>query len=260
MHVFSSRKFRPAIIFMPLFLMIAAVIIICGCDRRHSGKNPWPESVSFVVFDEEVGKFDFEQTYTFVPSARRVVLLPVVLNYLWEGKRHRIAIADPFVVEPGKESLRQMMAHLETNRQTVWRCIVFAPGYCPRSLSLSLIYAGTYQDKKVLLCQMARVTDEQYGLMFSSIMSELNQAAFILEEETTFEQALQKQKILSTRALKSPLIRNDGLRINYILWNHYAGTQVDICISEAGMNLLRNELSMTNSPSPSLSEELCTQE
>jgi len=271
MHVFSSKKFLTVTIFISLSLVIAlAIIACCGCHMLYSNESTWPENVSFVVFDEEAGKHDFERTYDFVPSARRVVLLPVVLNYQWEGKRRRIALADPFVVEPGKKSLRQMMAHLETDRQTVWRCLVLAPGYCPRGLSSNFIYAGTYQGKEVQLSQMARIADDQYGLVFSSIMSELNQATLILEEESSFDQALQKQKTLSTRELESPILhtpaelgnplRSKERRKFYILWNHYAGTQVDVCISESGMNLLRNELSMTNSPSPSLSEELCTQE
>ena len=266
MNVFPDTKFHPAFV-ISLFLAVASAIVACsGCNMLYSNENPWPESASFVVFDEEAGKFDFEHTYDFVPSARRVVLLPVVLNYSWEGKRRRVAIADPFVVEPGKGSLRQMMAHLETNRQGVLSCIVLAPGYCPRGLSFNFIYTGTYQGKTVQLSQMARVTDEQYGLVFSSIMSELNQASLIVEEESSFEQALQKQKIISTRVLKSPILhtpaepgnplRSKEFRKNYILWEYYVGAEVDICISETGMSLLKNELSKTNAPPPSISGEL----
>ena len=249
-----------------VFLLLATAVLpgclttppiatsVMGLGIPEGNGTTWPDRTSFVVIDEEAGKFNFEKIYDFVPSVHRVVLLPVVLNYSWEGKRRRIALADPFVVKPGSKSLHRMMAHLETNRQAVWRCIILVPGYCPGGLQPAINYAGNYQGRKVWLVEMAKITDEQYELVFSSVVSELNQATLILEEESSFEQALQKQKIISTRGLKSPILHKAAepgnvlaskeVRKNYILWNHYAGTKVDICISEAGMDILKKELGM----------------
>ena len=207
-----------------------------------STENPWPVNTSFVVIDEEPDTFISGRTENFIPSVHRVVLLPIVLNYLWEGKRHQIALADPFAIEPGKESLYEMMDHLEKNEQTVWSCLVLSSGYYPGTLQLQINHAGIYQDKEVWLIMLAPITEEQYKLVFSSIMSELNQTTFKVGEELSFEQALQKQRVLTTRRLRSPIIHSDGFRINYILWTHYAGTLVDVCISETGMKLLKDEL------------------
>src|SRR5689334_2777637 len=135
-----TRYYTPLIIAMSLFL---------GCSSIAREYN-WPEK-SFVILDETPDTFVFTHGPKIEPTVNRVILLPIVENYLWNGRRQTLALADPIVVEPGRETLRKTMASLETNRQNVRSCIVLASGYCPGTLQPFINYSGRYQDKDVWL-------------------------------------------------------------------------------------------------------------
>ena len=64
-----------------------------------------------------------------------------------------------------------------------------------------------------------------------------------INKQMTFEQALTENRLLSTNELLSPVLRyNDRFRRVIVLWNVNSGTEISICISEKGMNLIKEHL------------------
>jgi hypothetical protein len=216
-------------------------IFTSACDRSGAQGTPWPE-ISFVVLDEIPDKFVFSRTKDFVPSVNRVVLLPIVENYLWNGKRYYLALADPIIVEPGRETLRKTMSSLETGDQVVRECVVLARGYCPGTLQPVINYAGSYNGKTNWLVELAKVSDFQFENAFQSITNELTSSALRIGKEKTFEVAIKEKALLRTGELLSPVIRNDGFRSRYVLWSVPVGTEVAICLSSNAIKSLKNEL------------------
>jgi hypothetical protein len=224
---------------LPFVLILALTTSSC-CDPKLQ-VNPWPD-ISFVVLDEIPEKFVFSRTRDFLPTVKQVVLLPIVENYRWNGRRHHLALADPLFVEPGRETLRKTMSTLETGDQVVRRCIVLARGYCPGTLQPVINYAGKYYGKEVWLIELAKLSDQHTTKAFQSITNELNRLSLRVGPEKTFEEALRDKTLLCTGELLSPIIRKNDFRAPIVLWNVPAGTDIAICVSSNGLKVLKAEL------------------
>lgn len=212
-----------------------------GCNHTGNSDNPWPE-MSFVILEENPELFVFEQTTKVVPAVNRVLLLPIVENYLWEEKRYYMALADPLIVEPGKETLRKTMSLLENNNQAVRACIVLARGYCPGILQPIINYAGDYKGRQVWLVELAKLSDEQFTAVWQIISNELSHATIHIGKEKTFEDALKEKQLISTGELLSPIVRTGEYRSRYVLWTVPVGTEVAVCVTPDGLKLLKDEL------------------
>jgi hypothetical protein len=224
-------------------LIIAAGLLV-GCSTVAEDGH-WPKEMSFVILDETPDTFVFTHGPKIEPTVNRVVLLPIVENYLWKGKRHFLALADPIVVEPGKELLSKTMASLETNRQAVRDCIVLAPGYCPGTLQPVINYSGKYKDKDVWLVELAKITAKQFQASVQCITNDLNTPILRVqgERQVSFEDAIKAGKLLNNAELKGPLLHSDGeFRNTYVLWSVPDGTKVSICLSSNGWAVLKREL------------------
>ena len=219
--------------------LVLTVTVCCGMGKKN---GVWPD-ISFIVMDEIPDKFVFSRTEDVLPTVKRVVLLPIVENYLWNGKRHYLALADPIVIEPGRETLRKIMSSLETGDQAVRRCIILARGYCPGTLQPVINYAGLYNGKENWLIELAKVSDSQFENAFQSITNELANSTLCIGKEKTFEDAVKERKLLSTGTLFSPIVRgDDSFRGPIVLWSVPAGTKVAICLSPGGIEALKKEL------------------
>jgi hypothetical protein len=227
------------VIILPFVL---SACVSCAAETRH---NVWP-NLSFVVIDQLPDKHVFERTKDFNPTVKRVILLPIVENYLWNGKRHHFALADPIIVEPGGETLQKIMAPFETGDQAVRSCIILARDYCPGTLQPVINYAGSYKGKEVWLVELARLSSDQYKGALESIINELSSGSIQVGKEKIFESAVKEGKLLSTGELLSPIVRNDGFRFRYVLWNMPPDTKVPICMSSAGLNVIKKELDLNN--------------
>jgi hypothetical protein len=224
-------------------LIIAAGLLV-GCSTVAEDDH-WPKEMSFVILDETPNTFVFTRGTNVEPTVSRVVLLPIVENYFWNGKRHFLALADPTVVEPGKESLHKIMAALETNRQAVRDCIVLAPGYCPGTLQPVINYGGKYKGKDVWLVELAKITPQQYQASVQCITNDLNTPILRVqgERQVKFEDAIKAGKLLNNAEIKGTVVHNDGtFRNTYILWSVPDGTKVAICLSSNGWNVLNREI------------------
>lgn len=224
--------------------LVVAMGLLLGCSSV-AGDDHWPEDRSFVVLDETPDTFVFTHGPKIEPTVNRAILLPIVENYLWKGKRHFLALADPIVVEPGKESLRKIMASLERNHQAVRRCIVLAPGYCPGTLQPVINYSGKYNDKEVWLVELTKVTANQFQSALKCITNDLNTPTLRVQgsRQVGFEDAIKAGKLLTNAELKGPLLHSDGeFRNTYVLWSVPDGTKVSVCLSSNGWSILTREL------------------
>jgi hypothetical protein len=222
---------------------IIALGLLVGCSTVTEDDH-WPE-MSFVILDETPNTFVFTRGPNIEPTVNRVVLLPIVENYLWNGRRHFLALADPMVVEPGKESLRKTMSSLEMNSQAVRRCIVLAPGYCPGTLQPVINYGGKYKGKDVWLVELAKITQQQYQASVQCITNDLNKPILRVQGnvQVKFEDALKAGKLLNNAELKGPVVHSDGtFRCTYVLWSVPDGTDISICLSSNGWNVLTREI------------------
>jgi hypothetical protein len=194
--------------------------------------------------DEIAEKAVFERTKNIEPTVDRVLLLPIVENYLFDGRRHRIALADPIVVYPGKKSLKETFSVLSENKQRVRDCIIIAHGYSPGTLQPAINYAGLYRGKEVWLVEMAKLSDEQFKAAGRGIASELNGQGLRVGGIKTFEDAVREGVLLSTSELLSPVVRWGDHRNAYVLWSMSSGTEVAICLTPEGRKTVLTELGL----------------
>jgi hypothetical protein len=198
--------------------------------------------------DEIPEKFDFDRTDHIVQTVDRIVLLPIVENFQWEGKRIHYAIADPIVVQPGREAIYKTFSHLLTNSQNVRRCIVLARGYCPGTLQPVINYAGNYRGKKAWIVELAKVSKMQYATQYPIVMNELSGNSLWLSplpdtsDIWNYEDALGKGQLLGREMIYSPVIRSSGYRTEIALWSISGGRHVPICMTAQGRKLLKDEL------------------
>ena len=202
----------------------------------------WPD-ISFVVLDENPNMFLFERNINIVSTIREVLLIPIVNNYKCDNIRYPIAIADPLLVELGKATLKELLSKDAKNYQSVRSCIVIARGYCPGTLQPTINYAGNYKGETVWMIELAKINNAQYKKAYESIIEELNNKQLTIGKRMIFEKALKEKRIISSSELLSPVIRfDDGYRRAASFWDVKPGTEISICISEKGMNLIKEHL------------------
>lgn len=233
--------------------MLACCLLLASCEpqARQEAAALWPE-ITFVVMDEIPEKFVFERTKEVVPSVDRVLLLPIVANYLHQGERKPYAIAEPMVVHPGEETLSSLFSSLSSNGQRVLRCIILARGYCPGELQPTINYAGIYQGKEAWLVEIARVSDNQYEQTYAILMNELKGDSLTLSRMPltadiwNFDVCLARKELLRRQIIHSPVVRrhprSPDSRSEIILWAVPEGASVSICISADGRKALEREL------------------
>ena len=225
-----------------VLLMLSFMAYASGALASNGNSDSWPD-VSFVVLEENPKEFIFERDIDIVATLNKVVLIPIIANYHYGDNTFSTAIADPFVIEPGKDTLKAIFSKYQNHNQKVKRCIVLAKGYCPGTLQPVINYAGIYKGKEVWMIELAKIDDETYKKVYESIIQELNQRNMNINKQMTFEQALNENRLLSTNELLSPVLRyNDGFRRVIVLWNVNSGTEISICISEKGMNIIKEHL------------------
>lgn len=234
---------------MRLFSFFVLFILSCSCGTG-APKDAWP-GISFIVMDEIPEEFKFNRTENIIPTVQRVVLLPIVENYQWEGKRISYAIANPILVFPGKEPLDKTFSPLVVDNQKVRRCIVLARGYCPGTLQPVINYAGIYKGKEAWIVELAKVSKKQYAAEYAIVMNELSGTSLLLSQMPTtndiwnYEVALDKGQLLRRGIIKSPVIRTGGYkdtRSEIVLWSLPGGMNIPICMTPQGRKLLKDEL------------------
>lgn len=194
--------------------LLACCFLLASCEPKTSQKPtaPWPE-IAFVVMDGIPEKFVFERTKEVVPSVDRVLLLPIVADYLHQGDRKPYAIAEPLVVHPGEETLSSLFSSLSSNGQRVLRCIILARGYCPGELQPTINHAGIDQGKEAWLVELAKVSDSQHEQTHAIFMSELQGASLTLSRMPltadiwNFEDCLARKELLRRQIIHSPVVR-----------------------------------------------------
>lgn len=239
--IFSCHK---ELIMCKIISVVLSALSLVSCNRKGPQDTSWPD-ISFVILDEMPGENVMYRTKNFAPTAKRVVLLPIVENHLWNGKRYDLAIADPIVVVPGEETLRKTLAHLSNDGQRVRRCIVLAYGYCPGTLHLTFNYSGMYHDKEVWLIELAKLSTEQYAAASQVMILELAGSKILVDGDTeqTIEMAIEEKQILGYGEIKSPIVGQGGHRNNYALWSlRNNNTEVAVCLSDSGRRVLQKEL------------------
>jgi hypothetical protein len=236
---------------MKFFLIVISLILTC-CYSQHRNQFYWPD-VSFVVIDEKpINTTYYDQADNLVPSLKRVILLPIIENFIWEGKRLNYAITDPILVVPGKEAMNQTFSHLEFANQKVRRCIIMARGYCPGALQPMINWAGNYNGKEVWMIELPKVTKKQYAKQYEIIINELSGTSLVLSDMPTtgdiwnYEYALKNEQLLRRGLIKSPVINNkEGMPIyrrEIVLWNLPDGMRIPICFTPEGRKLLKDKL------------------
>jgi len=242
--------------FMALSQVVLVLCLSCASLASRTETWPWPDDTSFVVMDEILDitlpdrvdggalRARNAQPEEIHPTVNRLLLLPVVENYLWNGKRHALALADPIVVKPDERPIRQVLLPLLKHGQYVRRCILIAHGYCPGDLDRSWNCTREYEGKKVWLNEMTKLSKEQFKAASRIIVNELSSSTLrVFNRQVQFEDAIKQGRLLSVCWLWSPLIGEVGYsKQAYVFWTARDGAEVSICLSPEGLHCVKEEL------------------
>jgi hypothetical protein len=248
------------------FLAVALIVSVsCAAGRGRYG-NPsvsWPTDKSFVVVDEVPDyavSFRMDISAEFLPQGvaldrknvasaiSRVLILPVVENYLWKGKRHSLALVDPIVVHPGEQIIADTLSRLMKNGQYVRNCILLARGYCPGDLYSSPWHdVCEYKGKEAWLIEMTRLSNEDFQTAASIMVKELSGSSLHVRHTDrtlppTFQEAIKEERILCQDMLRGPLVGKHGDRAMYLLWGVKHDADVSVCLSPEGLECVKSEL------------------
>ncbi len=119
---------RLSLVQMPTSIVALLLLSFSSCRESSMGgrgRAPWPD-LSFVVMDQIPSAHVFERTENIVPTARRVVLLPIVSDYTWRGTQHDFAIADPILAVPGEMTFTGLIEEAGLRSDQVTRFLVLA--------------------------------------------------------------------------------------------------------------------------------------
>lgn len=190
-----------------------------------------------------------------LPIQERVVLLPVMENYLWNGERLPLAVADPIAVDnPGAVGLRELFAPLETDGQRVAMAIVLAKHHAPANTSPSPInyqmQTMTRDGREYLGEIMLRLPHPHWEGIRRSLEAELARDSLAIAPGwytcTSIDDVIASTNVLSVRAYKVSCV--DTYLNNLMLWAWDPGTVVPLCFTEKGRQTLREELLEPESP------------
>ena len=244
---------------------VALMMLCLSCGGLGTGDrtSPWPDDASLVVVDEIAelplgfrvdGPRDLPpgariDSNNMAPTISRVLLLPLVQNYYWKGKRHRLALADPLVIRPGERTIEETLSPLLRDDQYVRSCILIARGYCPGGFHPSFNLAGEYEGKTVWLTEMAKLPEQQFQTAAQIMIKELSGTTLCAFDKegvfgVPFDEAIQMGKLLSLSWFVSPLpcSGDPAGRTRYVLLDVRAGTEISVCLSPGGLECVKAEL------------------
>lgn len=243
------------------------LVLLGGCAMAVAWAGPkgaqeaepsrWQDSPFYAVdpdLDEEIMGHSKGYVVT-LPIQERVVLLPVVENYLRNGERLPLAVADPIAFDnPGMVGLRELFAPLETDGQRVAMAIVLAKHHAPAYTSPAPInyYMQTMtRDGREYLGEiMLRLPYPHWEGVRRSLEAELSRDSLVIAPgwptSTSIDDVIASTNVLSARAYAVSCV--DTYHNNLLLWAWDPGTVVPLCFTEKGRQTLREELLEPESP------------
>lgn len=194
-----------------------------------------------------------------VPMPERVLLLPVVEKYLWQGRRVPVAIVDPIVLDnPGTEGLREIFAPLEKDGQTVVRCYLLAKRHAPGKVSPAPIdyYMQTrfFEGRPYYAHGLWRLSFERWEKMRRDIEVELAGDTLTLTHGWDIRYPELDEQLAGTNVLAGSgftIRKRDGpfeVERRVPLTSYETGTTLFLCFTEGGRRTLREELLTEESP------------
>lgn len=231
-------------------------------QATESPSSRWQDLPLLVVDNEEhpdKDVFGLEAAWALIiPIPERVVLLPVVENYQWQGERLPLAVVDPIVFDnPGTEGLCDMFASLETNGQKVVQCFLLAKGHAPDIVTPAPItyYMQTrsFGNRPYFAYGLWRVSWERWEGVRRDLEAELDNATLTQTQGFTLYYSELDRQIAMTNllagggfSLRTWYGLNDGEMLssnNEVTLSYFeAGTVFSICLTEQGRRTLRGEL------------------
>lgn len=238
-------------------------VLLFGCAlavaRAEQQDEPsrWQDLPFYAVdpdLDEEMMGHSKGYVVT-LPIQERVVLLPVVENYLRNGERLPLAVADPIAFDnPGTVGLRELFAPLETDGQRVAMAIMLAKHHAPANTSPAPInyYMQTMtRDGREYLGEiMLRLPYPHWEGVRRSLEAELARDSLVIAPgwytSTDIDDVIASTNVLSARAYEVSCV--DTYLNDLDLWPWDPGTVVPLCFTEKGRQTLREELLESESP------------
>jgi len=222
---------------------ITLLVFCCGtCDQPSQQpidyQFPTAPPIWIVEVDPEISIFD-RTDLDHHRGIDGIMVIPLYMDYRYEGETDNLAIAHPFVCEPGEE----IEEHLASfgQREKLRSLIVWAPGYFPGAIGRTFPLVPVINGKRMILLDLQPCLGSEQSEI-DAAMETLLQDDFVIAKWIVTEcpprvsHQRHERQITNTPYDAAQLVRSEGYDFRFFdggsrrgmeaLWGFNAGTRI----------------------------------